>query len=147
MEARRLGAVMLVLGVVLAALFLALAPRSPLYPWVAGLLGAEGVSLAGDLVGAAALALVAASYVVHQFESHPRPLALYNTAQLLVYLAWLAAAGLVYSYLAPWRGLAGYLASLLASSPVVVAGYLLLRRLEARARRARGGVIVVVSSR
>jgi hypothetical protein len=135
----RLSTLTLALGLALAAVFFLLAPRSP----IVGALGGPtpGLEVVEDAAGAAGLALVVLGYALREFEAAPRWLAEYRVGAFLTLLVWSATGSALWRLLLPGSGLLGLFAGLTLALPVVVAGYLVLRRRLG----IRGRVVVVPS--
>jgi hypothetical protein len=127
------------IGLVITSLFFALAPRSPLYakleevyPGLPGVLGLTA--------GIASFFIVLVGYVLHLFETRPKPLALYEASSLASLIAWVFMGLAVYQELFSSHGLEKLLISLAISSPILILLYLLLLKpLQRRVRRT--GVI------
>ena len=118
---------MLVLGVLLVVVYFALAPRSPVYSNAPTSI--QGFpSRLDDLAGVLALVLVLAGYVVREFETKPKPVAMHSVLYIITLLLWVVAAIWLYELRFQGQGLTGLLLSILMLSPIIVALHHLIRR-------------------
>ncbi|MCE4624400.1 MAG: hypothetical protein F7C35_00860 [Desulfurococcales archaeon] len=131
-----LGRLLIAVGLSLAIIFFALAPRSPL----AGSLAIGHVEVLEAASGLAAIVFLLAGYIVYQLEEKPRAVALHSIAVMLAFLAYGAVGMALWGTFFRGYGVIGGLASFLVALPVIiVAERAVLKRLRKQALPIRVG--------
>ncbi len=127
------GKLIFITGLLFAMLFFLTAPKSHVTKYLQNCC-LNNIDFYNTIFGIVGLIFVYIGYVVYQFDTHPRYLAIYNIAYITSILVWISITNIVREHYFEDYGITGLFVSMTLTFPFLLLTYMVvLRRLKRKA--------------